>query len=392
MIILVFVLVLFPPFGSVTRAQEEPVVGDGSYILVGGQNGTWFQPGQSPRLFKIFLGNDSVTQLTPVPGQGTVWGGGWNGSQWLISGWGTDSGTSGSNPYLYLYSGHEQVDGQSADQYVSELSWHGGDIFAASYNGKEWLLSGMGSDYLFTATYQPYELQNHMSLAYFDGTDFVDLSDIIPRQQDAILYANAWNGTHWLIGGGFIRKGVLFTFNGTNVVDLTSRIAESVRDFASVQSIGWNGRYWLIGGVGFLAKYDGYNFTDLTYQLDRTVARHARLPLTVNAIAWGGSSWMIAGGIPIAQIPIRNSDVAWIATYGPAGFDDLSAALPTYISRPKSDSTILTICRSNDAWILGGYADGNGVLLSIRDGSLMDLSSLVSSTMNYVNWVGSTDS
>jgi len=228
-----------------------------------------------------------------------------------------------------------------------------------------------------------------MSLAIFDGDDFIDLSDIIPRQQDAILYANAWNGTHWLIGGGFLRNGVLFTFNGTNVVDLTSRIAEAVRSFASVQSIGWNGRYWLIGGIGFLAKYDGYNFTDLTYQLVRTVSRHARMPLTVNAIAWGGSSWMIGGGTPVAQIRNRIQDIAWIASYGSIGFDDLSVALPTYISR--TGSTILTICRSENFWILGGYSDGNAILLSIKNGSLTDLSSLVAPTMSYVIWVGSMD-
>jgi hypothetical protein len=158
-----------------------------------------------------------------------------------------------------------------------------------------------------------------------------------------------------------------------------------VPEFASVQSIGWNGRYWLIGGFGFLAKYDGYNFTDLTNQLAQKVDR---VSLTVNAIAWDGSSWMIAGGTPIAQI---EWDVAWMATYGPGGFDDLSAALPTYISHPRSDSSILTICRSDDAWILGGYSDGNGVLLSITNGAITDLSSLVSPTMSYVNWV-STDS
>ena len=43
---------------------------DNSFILVGGQNGTWFQSAQYPRLVKIFLENDVVNQLAPVLGDG----------------------------------------------------------------------------------------------------------------------------------------------------------------------------------------------------------------------------------------------------------------------------------------------------------------------------------
>jgi len=390
-IILVITITLLLPPIEIVSSTAQASFHDNTYIMVGGQNGTWFQAGQTPRLYKIFLGNNSVIRLTPVPGEGTVWGGGWNGSQWLISGWGTDPGPSGSNPYLYLYDGQNEVANGSLARYMSESSWHGGDIFAASYNGKYWLLSGMGSDTLVTATYKPGMLQNHMSLAIFDGDNFTDISSLVPLQQDALLYSNAWNGTYWLIGGGFLRNGVLFTFNGTNVVDLTSSIKVAVRSFASVQSIAWNGGYWLIGGVGFLAKYDGHSFTDLTAQLVRTVARRERLRLTVNAIAWDGFSWMIGGGTAIAQIKKRNQDIAWIASYSPSGFDDLSAALPTYISRPRTGSTILTVCHSNNSWIIGGYSDGDAVLLSIKNGSLTDLSYLVTLTMTYVIWVGSND-
>ncbi len=389
LIILVFVLgLLFPPLGSVTQAQ--PVARDNSYILVGGQNGTWFQPGQSPRLFKIFLENDSVTQLTPVPGQGTVWGGGWNGSEWLISGWGTDSGTSGSNPYIYLYNGREQVAGESVSQYNHQSSWHGGDIFAASYNGKYWLLSGMGSDEILTATDGPYDFGNHMSLATFDGNKFTDLSTVVPEQGDAILYTNAWNGSLWMVGGGYYSYGTLFIFDGSNVTDLTSQINEAVGSFGSVLSVRWNGSYWLIGGYGFLAKYDGHNFQDLTRQLYDSISKDVSSPIIVNAIAWNGSSWLIGGGSMVAELQTKEqrSAVAWIASYGTQGFKDLTASLPTYITKPIIGSSILTISYLDNRWILGGFSDSDPILLTISPNSFTDLSYLIGPTMSYVIWIG----
>jgi hypothetical protein len=377
--------------------------GPDSYIMVGGQSGTWFREGQNPRLYKVFLSNYSEIQLRPVPSEGTVWTGGWNGSQWLISGWGTQPGIHGSNPYIYLYDGETQVEAGSLSQYESESSWHGGDIFAASYNGKYWLLSGMGSDTL--PGLDTGEPVNHMSLATFDGYNFIDLSGKVPRQQDGILYANAWNGTHWLVGGGYADSGVLFSFDGATIVDLTDRISSTVRSFASVQSIAWNGKYWLIGGIGFLARYDGYKFVDLTLQLRSSLhahlvnvasivdalastgwgARHSS-QLTVNAIVWNGSSWMLGGGSPVAQ-PTPN--VAWLASYGANGFIDLSSSLPAYVSQPEqTGSSILSICHTESNWIFGGYSDDRAILFSYDNGSFVDMSHLVSK-MSYVIWVGS---
>jgi len=371
------------------------------YVLVGGQTGIWFQQGQNPKLYKISLSNYSVTELKPVPSEGTVWGGGWNGSQWLISGWGTHPGSHGSNPYLYLYNGTTQVVASSLSQFESEASWHGGDVFAVSYNGKNWLLSGMGSDTL--QGFDMGEPVNHMSLATFDGYNFTDLSAKVPRQQDGILYANAWNGTTWLVGGGYANLGVLFTYDGNTIADLTDRIFASVPSFASVQSIGWNGRYWLIGGIGFLAKYDGHRFTDLTRQLESALRLHMlnalavvdslsaitsvphRFQVVVNAIAWNGKSWMLGGGSPVAQ---RTPNVAWAALYGENGLVDISSSLPVRITQPdQTGSSILSIGYSGNKWILGGYVDNHASLLVYENGVATDLSNLVS-TMTYVIWVG----
>jgi hypothetical protein len=82
------------------------------YLLVGGQSGRWFENGQIPKLFRISLSDNSVQNLDPVSGQGAVWSGDWNGSQWLVSGWGNNLGPNASNPYLYLYDGRNQSCGR----------------------------------------------------------------------------------------------------------------------------------------------------------------------------------------------------------------------------------------------------------------------------------------
>ena len=350
----------------------------GGYVFVGGQNGTWFEQGQSPRAYQISLQNFSSVQLNPVRSGGTVWGGGFNGSQLLVSGWGTDDASLG--PYICLYNGVNVVTEGSLDDYGQAASWSGGDVFSASYNGKEWLLSGLGSGPL-----PPYgdEPNNHMSLGTFNGSTFTDLSSLVPDQHDAILYANAWNGQYWLVGGGYKQSGVLFTFNGSSFVDLTTQAYNAISNFGSVQSVGWNGSDWLIGGVGFLAEYNGHTFTDLTMQLERTVSNQIQ---SVNAIAWNGQSWIIGGGTPIAQL---TSSHAWIASYTSTGLVDLSYMLPSYLSDATQSSSILTITVANGAWTIGGYSGNQGILLAYNYGTLTDYSRLVSS-LTYVNWVSNT--
>ena len=237
----------------------------GGYVFVGGQTGTWFERGQSPRAYQINLQNFSSVQLNPVRSEGTVWGGGFNGSQLLVSGWGTDDASLG--PYICLYNGVNVVTEGSLDDYGQAASWSGGDVFSASYNGKEWLLSGLGSGPL----YGDYTT-NHMSLGTFNGSTFTDLSRLVPDQHDAILYANAWNGQYWLVGGGYKQMVFSSLLTGTELLTSLEQADVTIPSFASVQSVGWNGSDWLIGGVGFLAEYDGHSFTDLTMQLEGAVS------------------------------------------------------------------------------------------------------------------------
>jgi hypothetical protein len=208
---------------------------------------------------------------------------------------------------------------------------------------------------------------------------------MVPVQGLGILYANAWNGKYWLVGGGFETAGELFTFDGSRVVNLTPDIERATPYFASVLSIGWNGQYWLIGGFGFLAKYDGHRFVDLTDKLEAALTTQNTCcegnAVNVNAIAWNGSAWMLAGGAPVAQLLPYN---AWAVAYSSVGFVDLS--LPTHIVNGL-DSSLLTVACLNESWILGGYSGEHGALLLYRDGSFVDLSRLVGD-MSYVTWIG----
>ena len=359
------------------------------YLLVGGQNGTWFQTAQWPKLDQVNLSdNSSVTKLPLTPSQGSVWTGAWNGTQWLISGYGVDNhtGNQASNPFIYLYNGCAQFD---AGQYMwaQQGSWHGGDVFSASYNGSQWLLSGLGSDSLTTSD----PPNNHMALGLFNGSNnFTDLSLSVPDQNDDILYANAWNGSYWLVGGGYgqDRYGALFAYNGSSFIDLSPQLNSVIRNFDSVQAIGWNGDYWLIGGIGFLVKYDGRKIINLTPELNEAIGSRHSLNTTLNynnavtSLAWNGTSWIIGGGAPLA---ITGLSSAWVATYSESEFHDITYMLPPYIA--NQTSSILTVAYYGDDWVLGGYANGKGILLLLTKSTTTDLSHLVSD-MSSVNWVG----
>jgi hypothetical protein len=367
-----------------------------NYILVGGQNGTWFTQSQYPRLVQIFSDSNSSSSvhLTPIAGKGTVWGGGADNFDWLISGWGIGTAGGKSNPYLFVYNGSGQVTDSIEDS--PEAEWAGGDIFSISTNGTGWLLAGMGSGILNphivgTGKYRPTGT-NHLSMGFFDGATFTDFSSKLPEQMDGILYANAYNGSAWLVGGGYLSHGVLFLFDGKHFVDLTVAIKKSIPSFASVQSVAWNGHYWLIGGVGFLAKLDGNRFLDLSRNLSEA------LPLSiapgtlqsVNALSWNGRTWLIGGGEPVAIDVVPS--LGWLALYNSSKFTDLSNQLPLSVATTNSSSSILTIVHSSSDgyWLAGGYSKTNhGMLLKYQKQEVMDLSNSTGD-MSYVNWVAAT--
>jgi len=365
-----------------SQAIQQGIDQSNSYVLVGGQNGTWFSSSQFPRLLQISISTHSIRKLNPVTGQGTVWGGGSNGSDWLISGWGADDNSGAPNPYLYLFNGSNALSDNIED--AAEAEWNGGDVFSISSNGSSWFLSGMGSGVLDSYSTGA---SNHFSAGLFNGTVFTDLSALLPEQMDGILYSNAFGNNEWLVGGGYLGDGVLFSFNGTSFTDLTAMIASSVPEFHSIQSIAWNGKYWLIGGMGFLGMYNNSVFTDLTPDLNAILPPQVlNSSYFVNSVAWNGSAWLIGGGDAVAMGTFASA--AWLASYGSAGFEDLSSALPNNTTLANSDASVLSIASSPEyGWLIGGYLGNSGMLLSYNFGSTTNLSGLTGD-MSYVTWVG----
>jgi hypothetical protein len=373
-----------------------------AYIIVGGQNGTWGTQTQYPQLYKLTLSNSVyAASLLTVGSTGTVWSGDYNGSTWLISGWGSGKYL---NPYITLYNdsltGKVRLSDYSQIQ-SEEQEWAGGDVFDVGWNGTAWLLTGLGQGSLYPGD----NTTNHMSMAVLseDGT-FTDLSTQIPDQQDMILYANAWNGNYWLVGGGWYGwgEGKLYVLSGDNITDITSEIEKAVPTFNSVQSIAWNGQYFLIGGVGFLAEFDGSTFTDLTPELNQALSPLHILNGTnynaVNTISWMGETWMLGGGSPVAYYPGVGVRSAWVASFTPgsgaaglegSSFADLtSSVLPNYIAQ-EYNSTILTMaCTTSGGCAIGGADTSGGVLLWYDGTNSIDLSATVYANMSYVQWIG----
>jgi hypothetical protein len=225
-----------------------------------------------------------------------------------------------------------------------------------------------------------------MSLSLFDGDTFTDLSASIPQQKDAILYANAWNGRYWLVGGGYGDDGVLLSFDGTKIVNLTNQIAQFVPSFSSVQSIAWNGTLWLIGGVNFLALYDGTTFTDLTDKLYAKLAISNDCCSSVNAIGWDGVRWLLGGGAPIAQY---GTGQFWVVEYAENHFTDLTPQLSLTSAELTSYSGALSITTVDGTWVIGGYLRHHGALYAFSGNRFTNLSYLVRN-FTYVNWVGAS--
>ncbi|MGA2876400.1 MAG: hypothetical protein ABSE82_12780 [Nitrososphaerales archaeon] len=385
---------------TITNANQSALP---SYILAGGQSGLWFTSTQYPELYKVsFANNEQVSvPLSTAPSSGTVWTGGWNGSDWLITGWG-NGGSNGLNPYFDIYDNEAQTE-LSFSNYVqasaAEQEWSGGDIFSATWNGSIWLLTGMGSGDLAN-----YGSTNHYSMGFLtsNGT-FIDLSQSIPQNNDGILYASAWNGSDWLVGGGYYDydRGVVYSVspNGT-ISDITSLITKWVPDFNSVQSIAWNGTDWMIGGVHFLAEYNPSTGAvyDLTGALDTVLSTKDSLSNqqtnSVNSIVWDGMTWIIAGGIPVG-FKGTEDQTAWVASFNPNSgqFSDLTShAIPSLILSESSMSSILSMSCSDIGCALGGFAGNNPVLIWYDGSGAINLSDTITSDgMSYVQWVGVSD-
>ncbi len=134
-------------------------------------------------------------------------------------------------------------------------------------------------------------------LELYNGTSVSDLSSNIASTDPAI---NAKplitgpivnNGHYWLISTTRVgEQGHLYSFDGKQWADLTSDLQAAMpRTIFGGMQMAWNGTYWLIAAnPGFIGKYDGHTFTDLTSQV-----QGFNDPKTVTSIAWNGEYFLI---------------------------------------------------------------------------------------------------
>jgi hypothetical protein len=300
---------------------------------------------------------------------------------------------------MFLY--HRNMDSISYDvkKINKEMkSWSGGDVFSASWGGNDnWLVSGLGSGDICSGA-------NHMSLGLFNGSNFIDLSTKLPCE-DYILYSSAWNGHYWLIGGGYLSNGALYSYTPSNgtINSLSSLISSTLgTSLPSVTSIGWNGTSWLIGGMGFLAELQAGRAIDLTKDFNSTAPNVLVYPNSVNSIIWDSSNktWYFGGGLPMSLTPslAGKAEQAWLDSYtgtGPGTFADLTSKIPAdRLDTSNSAILSLSLLKSTSTLVIGGYstpAPNQGMLLfyDIKSGTITDESSTVSG-FGYVDWVGAS--
>jgi len=351
----------------------------------------------------------NLTDTDPSNQSGSIWTGASNGSQWLISGF-SARGTILS-PIINLYDTSMNAVPYNLTLINSKMStWWGGDIFTSSYGGKgNWLVAGLGSGCL--PSFQPgcksnqggstgcgnTTCDNHMALGLFNGSNFIDLSGataLAKEQADYILYASAWNGHFWLVGGGYGGGEILFKYNPStdSFTFLTSSIRAATGASGSVTSIAWNGTDWLIGGEGFLAQYNGKAFISLTSNLNAALGSGFQLSGSnaVNKIVWNKASklWVLGGGLAIA---LTGANRGWVASYKPGGAFTSLTVIPSSL---KSGSLVLTLAYSGTTLVVGGYytsSTNKGMLLLYNNATKTsrNLSDSLGS-MGYVNWVGTS--
>jgi hypothetical protein len=254
---------------------------NGSYWLLGGNNGNLDLKNFEPKLYK-YDGN-KYTDLTndfPIK-YGELQTLAWNGSYWLLGG--TESETVAK---LFKY------DGKRFNDLSSNVLDKTNNIQCITWNGSYWLIGGSANGCTNCGG-----SAGCPALYKYDGNNLTDLSNFINTSSfycTSSINSIAWNGSYWLVGG----VGFLLKYDTNNNITKLNLKSSQDQDVAVISSIAWNGSYWLIGGSGSsqvpdgprLYKYDGQNMTDLILEFPSN-----NVYSSINSIAWNGSYWLVSG-------------------------------------------------------------------------------------------------
>ncbi len=196
-----------PQFGA---GGVYGAVWNGSAWMLGGQATLGGKEGGAAVAFSGGRITNLTPELRPYFDGGGIFAVGWNGSGWLLGGnasWGVSL---------------VGLDGPHVTNLSSQITSHGrwGWIQLLAWNGSGWLLGGQGV------------------FGTLNGSRFVDLDPGSPFEGQGV-FAAGWDGTEWLVGGGGSAAVVVRASAVVQEVALPSGFSKWVSYLAYVPQWGW---------------------------------------------------------------------------------------------------------------------------------------------------------
>ncbi|MGA8542306.1 MAG: hypothetical protein WB947_02010 [Thermoplasmata archaeon] len=269
---------------------------------------------------------DASGALGPVFDPGVILSGGSNSTTTFLGGIGDYSQPTGfSLPVFAALTrgpGGPTVENETA---LVESYFFEGGVYAIAWNGSSWLIGGQSSPGGVDAG----------ALITIHGNTISNLSGTVATYfAGGGVWSVGWNGTAWLIGGNSSTSATLLAWDGGAFTDLSGHVVGHGPE-PWVQMLAWNGAEWLVGGHGVLGLWTGGNYADL-------------LPTTpfenggAFSSAWNGTAWLV-GGSANELVSVRG-EVTTDATSLPPDFDRLA----------------LMIVAAGGGWIVAGKGGAQG--------------------------------
>jgi hypothetical protein len=269
---------------------------------------------------------DETRALGPVFRPGVMLSGGSNDTTTLLGGIGVYSQVSGFSLPVFaaLSSSSSGPTVVNETSLVQSVFFEGG-VYAIAWNGSSWLIGGQRS---------PGGADQGVLIALSGGTVTNLSAPIANYFVGGGVWSVGWNGTSWLIGGNSSKAATLLSLDHGSFTDLSSRLVGHGSQ-PWIQMLAWNGREWMVGGHGVFGLWTSSGYIDL---FPTSPFQNGG----VYASAWNGTSWLV-GGDGNELVFVRGG-AATPATTLPAGFDRLA----------------LMIVSADHGWFVAGKGQGVG--------------------------------